>query len=242
MISNVNQVNDILDKIKLFAFDMDGVLRIGQHSVEGADNIFTLIEKYGKHSLIITNECRYTSDEIKEDLTEMGINIPEQLKVITAGEMVYTYLNDKCKRFPNEHISLGIIGEKGLFESINPITHNKNVEIVELPPKYKSKNYLVVGTLNKIKISNLEKALKWIKAGSKIIITCDDISDPSSKGDFSLGMPKHILHMINYNIQTSQSYSCGKPNPLVARKILESFPDIKPEDLDLRFQIFSPLF
>ena len=90
MISTVNQVNQVLEKIKLFAFDMDGVIRIGQHSVEGSDNIFSLIEKIGKQSLIITNECRYTSEEIKEDLTEMGINIPEQLKVITAGEMVYT--------------------------------------------------------------------------------------------------------------------------------------------------------
>jgi len=231
MISTYQQVNSVLENIKLFAFDMDGVIRIGHHSVEGADNIFSLIEKFGRKSLIITNECRYTSDEIKEDLTEMGITIPNDLRVITAGDMVYTYLNEKCHRFPNEHISLGIIGEKGLFESINPITHNTNVEIVELPPKYKTKNYLIIGTLNKIKISNLEKALKWIKAGSKIIITCDDISDPSSKGDFSLGMPKHILHMINYNIQTSQSYSCGKPNPVVARKILENHPDVKPEEV-----------
>ena len=37
--------------------------------------------------------------------------------------------------------------------------------------------------------------------------------------------------MINYNIQTSQSYSCGKPNPLVARKILENHPDVNPEEV-----------
>ena len=120
---------------------------------------------------------------------------------------------------------------KGLFESINPITPNSNIEILDTPPKYKSKNYLILGTLNKIKISNLEKALKWVKAGSKIIITCDDISDPSSKGDFNLGMPKHILHMINFNIQTSQSYSTGKPNPIVANKILNLFPNIVAEEV-----------
>ena len=223
MNSSLNEVNEIIDNIKLFAFDMDGVLRIGQYSIEGAENIFNLIKDLGKDSLIITNECRYTSEEIKEDLVEMGINIPDNLRILTAGDMVYEYLNNKCQRFPEEHISLGIIGEKGLFESINPITHNSNIEILDTPPKYKSKNYLIIGTLNKIKISNLEKALKWVKAGSKIIITCDDISDPSSKGDFNLGMPKHILHMINFNIQTSQSYSTGKPNPIVANKILNFF-------------------
>ena len=89
------------------------------------------------------------------------------------------------------------------------------------PPKYKTKNFLIIGTLNKIKISNLEKTLKWVKSNAKIILTCDDVSDPSSKGDF-LGMPfKHILHMTNFNLQTTQAYSCGKPNPIVARKILE---------------------
>ena len=231
MISSQIEVNQIIDNIKLFAFDMDGVIRIGQHIIEGAETIFTIIEQYGKKSVIITNECRYTSEEIKEDLCEMGINLPEDIKIITAGTMVYEYLNNKCKRFPEEHISLGIIGEKSLFESLNPLTHNSNVEIAELPPEYKSKKYLIIGALNKIKISNLEKALKWVKVGAKIIITCDDISDPSSKGDFSLGMPKHILHMINFNIQTSQAYSTGKPNPIVAKQIIDLYPDICAEEV-----------
>ena len=37
--------------------------------------------------------------------------------------------------------------------------------------------------------------------------------------------------MTNFNLQTTQSYSCGKPNPIVARKILEPFEDIKPEEV-----------
>ena len=231
-ISTPEEVNQVLKDIKLFAFDMDGVIRIGTHPVEGSENIFPLIDKLNHKSLIITNECRYTPEEIIEDFTEMGIQLPPSPPpVLTAGQMVKQYLTEKAHRFPNENISIGIIGEQGLYDTINPITQLSNVEICETPPKYKTKNFLIVGTLNKIKISNLEKTLKWVKSNTKIILTCDDVADPSSKGDFTLGMPKHILHMTNFNLQTSPSYSCGKPNPIVARKILEQYPGIKPEEV-----------
>lgn len=231
MISTPEELDNILSNIKLFAFDMDGVLRVGQYPIEGAENIFPLIKKLGKESLIITNECRYSPQEILEDLSEMGTRLCNDLTVLTAGQMVKLYIKEKAERFPNENISIGIIGEQGLYDTISPITQLKNVEICETPPKYKSKIFLIIGALNKIKISNLEKALIWIKSNAKIILTCDDVSDPSSKGDFTLGMPKHILHMTNFNLQTTQSYSCGKPNTIVARNILELFPNIKPKEV-----------
>ena len=231
MISTPDEVNNILKDIKLFAFDMDGVIRIGQHHIDGSESIFQTIEKIGKKSIIITNECRYTPEEIIEDLGDMGIIISESIEILTSGRITYNYIFKKANRFPSENISIGIVGERGLYEALHPLTKLSNVEITDIPPKYKTKNLLIIGALNKIKISNLEKVLKWVKSGAKIILTCNDVSDPSSKGDFNLGMPRHILHMVKFNINTSQSYSCGKPNPLVAQKILELNPDINPEEI-----------
>ena len=232
MLSTPDEVIELFEGIKLVAFDMDGVLRIGSHPVSGAGDIFKTLEKLTKKSLIITNECRYTPEQIIEDLEEMGIYIePYQIPILTAGKMVYKYIMEKHKRFPKEHISLGIVGEQGLYDTINPITQEEHIEVVEIPPKYKTKAFLIVGTVNKIKISNLEKVLKWVKSGAKIIITCGDMSDPSSKGDFTLGMPKQMLHMTNYNIRGPAAYSCGKPNPIVAKQILAEYPDIKPEEV-----------
>lgn len=232
MISSVEDVLNVFDTIKMVAFDMDGVIRIGNHPVQGAGEIFETLEKLNKNTLIITNECRYTPYEIIEDLAEMNVHIDiEKTPIITAGKMVYEYLIDKNRSFPDEHMSIGIVGEKGLYYTISPITQLANVEIVEMPPKYKSKSILILGTVNKIKISNLEKVLKWVKAGAKIILTCGDMSDPSSKGDFTLGMPKQILHMTNYNIRAPSAYSCGKPNPLVAKQILSTCEGITPEEV-----------
>lgn len=231
MESSEYEIIEMLKNIKLLAFDMDGVLRIGTNIIEGSENIFNNIKNINKNSLIITNECRYTSDQIKEDLIEMGIKNINDIPIITSGTMVYNYIQNKVNRFSKEKISIGIIGEQGLFDTINPITHNNMVEICEIPPIYKSKKFLIIGSVNNIKISNLKKVLKWTKAGAKIILTCGDISDPSSKGDLNLGMPKHILYMTNFNIQTPSSYSLGKPNPLVAQQILNSYPDIKPDEV-----------
>ena len=66
----------------------------------------------------------------------------------------------------------------------------------------------------------------------KILLTCEDISDPSSKGDFTLGMPRHVLHMTNYTIK-SNYYSLGKLNPKIANLILNQYKDIKSDEVML---------
>jgi Predicted sugar phosphatases of the HAD superfamily len=90
---------------------------------------------------------------------------------------------------------------------------------------------LIIGSVNKIKISTLEKGLKWIQSGAKVLTTCSDVSDPASKGDFNLGMPNHILHLLKYNTIGVKSYSLGKPHPIHAQKIFSNFKDINPKDL-----------
>ena len=90
--------------------------------------------------------------------------------------------------------------------------------------------YLIIGTVNKIKINHLDKILKWIKKGAKVLITCMDACDPSSKGDFTLGMPNHMLHMVGYNIKT-KTYSTGKPHPIFKEKIMNSLNNIKEDEI-----------
>lgn len=206
--------------IKIVVFDMDGVLRIGSKIIPGAQNIFKTLNLKGIKTMIVTNECRYGEKVLRDDLIEMGVNIPDDTKIITSGMSVYRYLKKKVERFSDDHFCIGILGESGLYNTLTKICKYKNVDILEEPPEDydHSRLFLVLGTLDKIKIANLEKALKWINAGCKIIITCDDMSDPSSKGDFSIGMPRHILHMINFTVKTNY-YSLGKPNPMIAELI-----------------------
>ena len=228
-----------LSNVKMVVFDMDGVLRVGSKVIPGAQNIFRTLNSKGIKSMIVTNECRYGEKVLRDDLTEMGVKLPDDTKIITSGMSVYKYLKKKVERFSNDHFYIGILGESGLYNTLTKICKYTNVDLCEEPPEEfdeeSSRLLLVIGTLDKIKIANLEKALKWVNAGCKIIITCDDMSDPSSKGDFSIGMPKHTLHMINFTVKTNY-YSLGKPNPMISELIRkECSGDSKIEDDEILF-------
>ena len=70
----------LLDGIRAVVFDMDGVLRIGNTKLDGSERIFNKLAKADIKSMIVTNECRYTVKELKDDLYEMGVSF-KQLKL-----------------------------------------------------------------------------------------------------------------------------------------------------------------
>ena len=63
-----------------------------------------------------------------------------------------------------------------------------------------------VGTVNRIKRYTDKGLIGQAKA--KIITTCNDVSDPVVV--ILIGMPNHILHILNFTIK--KSYSLGKPS------------------------------
>ena len=63
----------ILEGIKPVVFDMDGVIRIGNRKIDGAETIFDQLNSKNIKTMIVTNECRYTVKELKDDLCEMGV-------------------------------------------------------------------------------------------------------------------------------------------------------------------------
>lgn len=234
--------------IKLVIFDMDGVLRVGSKILDNVNETLTFLKNNKIPYCINTNECRYDVNELKEDLEEYGLYMEEDTFIYTSSMAVRDYLKNKILRFPNKKFILSIVGESGLYNCINELCEYNNVKITDnlknidlndsidlsnsasssdfntLNPlnNIETVKYLIIGTVNKIKITHLEKVLKSIKNNAKVITTCGDACDPSSKGDFVLGMPNHLLHMVGYNV-TAKNYSLGKPHPIHANKILEHY-------------------
>ncbi len=216
---------------------MDGVLRIGNKLIKNSNNIIYKLNKNNIKTMIVTNECRYTVETLKEDLTNLGLNLPKECYFYTAALSSKYYLEKKIIKFPNKKFIIGVIGELGLYKTINELSIYSNFILKENLQEYLEKNlenkddykiYLIVGAVNRIKINHLDKILNWVKNGAKIITTCIDTTDPSSKGDFNLGMPNHILYLVGYSIKT-KSYSTGKPNPLF-KKIIMNKLQIKDEE------------
>lgn len=245
--------------IKVVVFDMDGVLRVGQNLISGVSGTIDYLNDKNIKYYINTNECRFTEEDLRNQLKRGGLSINNEVPIYSSGNAVRDYLKDKIIRFPKRKFIIGFIGEEGLSQNINELSKYHNVRIKDylkngnlnnnglgnnmnnsnssgdLQESLRYNNdgssiYLVIGTVNKIKIKHLEKILFWVNNGAKVIITCGDTSDPSSKGDFTLGMPNHLLHMSGFNINT-KSYSLGKPHQIHSQKILELFPGINPNEI-----------
>ena len=220
-----------MNKPKGIVFDMDGVLRVGNNPIPHACDIINIMIKNNIPGMVSTNECRYTEKVLRKELINMGINIPKNWAIYTAAMAVKDYLFKKIKKNINKYYTIGIIGEDGLKKSMNSLNKLYNCSINNKPINDNSYKILVIGAVNKIKIKDLERGLQWINSGAKIITTCCDTTDPSSKGDFNLGMPSHILHLLKYNARSINQYSLGKPHPIFRDKIIKEFENIPMKDL-----------
>ena len=218
-------------KPKGIVFDMDGVLRIGENPIPKANDIIQIMVKNNVPGMISTNECRYTDKKLREELSNMGIFIPNNWIIYTSAMAVRDYLSKKIKKNSSRDYTIGIIGEDGLKKAINSLKKLKNCSITIKPVNDNSYKVLIIGAVNKIKMKDLERGLQWINSGAKIITTCCDTTDPSSKGDFNLGMPSHILHLLKYNARSINQYSLGKPHPIFRDKIIKEFKNIPMKDL-----------
>lgn len=215
-------------------FDMDGVLRVGKTGIEGVNDLLKVMIRKGVDGMICTNECRFSEEVLRDEMDEMGIDWPLKWPIYTAGMATRDYLAKRLTKEPKKMFRVGIIGEVGLFETLNELT-SERFRISKEPPADSTENdllFLVIGTVDRIKMSALERGLAWLKAGAKVITTCSDLADPSSKGsDFVLGMPNHILHLLKYSVQVGHPYSLGKPHPIFAQTIRRHFHTLKPNEI-----------
>jgi len=232
---------DLLKKIKVIIFDMDGVLRIGNDIIDGAQNIIPdLKNKFNIDSVILTNECRYTNKYLSRNLNNLGVNLDKKTIIYTASNNVYNFFEKKIARNKKNIIELVCVGEEGLLYNVNKLDKYENIIIHDLKeeePKIRQDStfYMVIGSVNKITIKLLQNIIKWSKFNPKVITTCEDNSDPSSKGDFTLGLPNHLLHLLKFNVKMDH-YSLGKPNPIIKSNIMKKIENrinkkIKPSEI-----------
>jgi HAD superfamily hydrolase (TIGR01450 family) len=208
--------------IKSVVFDLDGVLRIGNKAIPGANDVLQQLEKKNIPFMICTNECRFTPAHIREMLSEMGIEA--NCDIYTAGCAVRDFLYHKYyKQTKNKPLQIGIVGEAGL----ESLLQTDWLEVHLTPPA--GDKFLIVGTITKIEMRHLEKIRSWIHSGAKVITTCCDLSDPSSRGEFLSGMPNLLIHMACGTV--AEAYSTGKPNPIVARAIMKILGTSTPESI-----------
>ena len=96
-----------LSSIKGILFDLDGVLYIGSHAVEGAIEAVRKIQTSGIHCRFVTNTSTLSLASLTQKINALGFSIPTN-EIISAPQATYLYLkrqhNPVCRLLLSEDV------------------------------------------------------------------------------------------------------------------------------------------
>ena len=192
-----------LTEKKCFICDMDGVIYRGNKIIPHVKEFVEWLENSGKKYLFLTNSSERSPRELAQKLSRMGLKVTED-HFYTSALATASFLKGQC-----ENGSAYVIGEPGLVNALYDAGFSMN----DVNP-----DYVVVGETRSFNYEKMEKAVRLIFNGAKLIGTNPDISGPSEQGLFpackSLTAPIELT-------TGKPAYFVGKPNPLMMRHALK---------------------
>jgi NagD protein len=182
-----------------FIIDMDGVIYHGNQLLKGTVEFVDWLTKNDKAFLFLTNSSERSPLELSQKLARLGVMVdPEHFytsALATAGFL--------SSQRPGG--SVYVIGEPGLIQALYDAGFTMN----NVNP-----DYVVVGEGRGYSLEALEKAVKLIYGGARLIGTNPDLTGPTEGGIVpacgSLVAPIELTAEI-------KAYFVGKPNPLMMR-------------------------
>lgn len=183
-----------------YLLDMDGVIYCGGEMVPGADVFIRRLRTSGIPFLFLTNNSQRTRRDVATKLKRMGIDATED-DVFTCAMATARFL---ARQKPNG--TAYVIGEGGLLNAL----HRNGYSVVEDNP-----DYVVIGEGRTLTFEMIEKAVRLVEGGAKLIATNLDPNCPTDKG-LRPGCGA-IVAMIE-KATGKQAFSLGKPSPLMMRE------------------------
>lgn len=191
--------------------DIDGVLH---NNCKKIKNLNKFIKKVNIPVLLLTNDCRYSKENIRKNLKNYKIDIPDSWEIYNSGYSLF----DNIKNTNIKNIS--IFGSNHLKNLMSKIKLNNNGDDI-----------IIFGILDK-KITDIELnfIINKIKSGSKLFITAIDDFIPPPNHSIAQ-MPMQIINLIKQKINNINYLFFGKPNILIKNKINEFFKNINYNNL-----------
>lgn len=184
---------------RAFIIDMDGVVYHGNRLLPGAAEFVDWLAAQGKDFLFLTNSSERSPAELSQKLARLGISVaPEHF--YTSALATATFL---AAQKPGG--SAFVIGEPGLINALYDAGYTMN----NVNP-----DYVVVGEGRGYSLEALDKAVRLVARGARLIGTNPDLNGPSEDGIVpacgALVAPIELA-------SGSKAYFVGKPNPLMMR-------------------------
>lgn len=182
-----------------FLIDMDGVIYRGSELIPGADRFVSRLLAADIPFMFLTNNSQRTRRDVAIRLQRMGIDVGEQ-HVFTCAVATARFL---ARQKPGG--TAFVIGEGGLLQAL----HANGYAIVDQEP-----DYVVVGEGRMLNFESIEKAVRLILGGAKLIATNLDPNCPTSEG-LRPGCGAIVAMIERATGQTA--FSVGKPSPIMMR-------------------------
>lgn len=189
---------------------MDGVINTGRKLISGADVFVDKLKKGGHKFLFLTNNSYHTTQELRERLLAINIDVSEDYFYTSAMATASFLLYQKpgCSAY--------VIGGTGLLNELRNAGIKVTSEKPEVPP-----DYVIVGETENYDYPKIIEATLLIQEGARFIATNPDITGPTSRGPVpacgALVAPIEKVTGVT-------PYFLGKPNPAMmywARRKLE---------------------
>lgn len=193
-----------LHEKKAFIIDMDGVIYHGNTLLEGVTEFVDWLHRENKKFLFLTNSSERAPKELSTKLGRMGLDVDES-HFYTSALATASFLKTQC---PGG--SAYVIGEPGLMNALYEAGFTMN----DFNP-----DYVVFGETRSLSYEKIERAVKLVQNGAKLIGTNSDLTGPTDAG---LIMPACRAMISPITLTTGvEAYYIGKPNPLIMRHALK---------------------
>ncbi len=191
--------------------DIDGVFHNDGKKIK---NINNFIKKINIPVLLLTNDCRYSKENIRKNLKNFKINIPNSWEIYNSGYSLF----DNIKNININNIN--VFGSNHLKNLMSKIKLNNSGDDI-----------IILGILDtKLTDIELNFIINKIKSGSKLFITAIDNFIPPPNHSIAQ-MPLQIINLIKQKINNVEFLFFGKPSLLIKNKINTYFNFIDYNDL-----------
>ncbi|MDR0553831.1 MAG: HAD-IIA family hydrolase [Treponema sp.] len=184
---------------KAFIIDMDGVIYHGNQLLKGTVEFVNWLDTNKKAYIFLTNSSERSPLELSQKLDRLGIKVDPQhfytSALATAGFL--------ASQRPGG--SIFAIGEPGLIQALYDAGFTMN----NVNP-----DYVVVGESRGYSLESLERAVRLVIGGARLIGTNPDLTGPTETGI----VPACGSLVAPIELSTGKkAYFVGKPNPLMMR-------------------------
>ena len=196
-----------LKNIKLFLFDMDGTLYLGDRLYNFTKELLETIKRQGKRYLFMTNNSSKSVEDYIKKLAKLGIDA-EYSDFITSSQATALYLKDTC---PNE--KLYVCGTESLKQELR----NSGFTVTEVLDEV---DCIVMGNDTELTFKKLDDVSRLLSTREvRYIATNPDYVCPTEYG--SVPDCGSFCDMI-FNATGKRPLFIGKPEPampLIAMKM-----------------------